>query len=246
MLRSIDNHGLDGFLAEIYVVRHAQASLGAENYDQLSELGYQQSDWLGEYFAAAGLSFDQVYRGDMARHRQTLAGIRNRMPEACSPEQVLTGLNEFDFKALVKAYLFQYPGQTPAKPFQAKDYYRLLKAALQLWSQDQLGNLPDGSCLPESWEQFRQRVMASYQQIQQQIQQQSGGKTLVVSSGGANAMLLAQVLQAPAQTMIELNLQSLNTGINHFYANGQTLRLSRFNHVPHLDIPQRRSQMTYG
>ena len=41
-------------LAELTLVRHGQASFGAANYDQLSDLGMQQSRWLGEYFAAIG------------------------------------------------------------------------------------------------------------------------------------------------------------------------------------------------
>ncbi len=30
-------------MSELYLVRHAQASFGAANYDQLSDLGHQQS-----------------------------------------------------------------------------------------------------------------------------------------------------------------------------------------------------------
>jgi len=35
----------------VYLVRHAQASFGAQDYDRLSELGRQQARWLGGYFA---------------------------------------------------------------------------------------------------------------------------------------------------------------------------------------------------
>ncbi|MFP3608465.1 histidine phosphatase family protein, partial [Paraburkholderia sp. SIMBA_053] len=38
-------------MAELYLVRHGQASLGADDYDQLSDAGEQQGIWLGEYFA---------------------------------------------------------------------------------------------------------------------------------------------------------------------------------------------------
>ena len=36
-------------MKEIFFVRHGQASFGKENYDQLSELGVEQSKKLGEY-----------------------------------------------------------------------------------------------------------------------------------------------------------------------------------------------------
>ena len=41
----------------VYLVRHAQASFGARDYDRLSELGRQQARWLGDYFAGRGLRF---------------------------------------------------------------------------------------------------------------------------------------------------------------------------------------------
>ncbi len=62
-------------MAELFLVRHAQASFGSDNYDQLSELGYQQSAWLGEYFRNRGIAFDELITGTQLRHRQTLDEI---------------------------------------------------------------------------------------------------------------------------------------------------------------------------
>jgi broad specificity phosphatase PhoE len=62
-------------MAKIYLVRHAQASFGLENYDQLSELGMQQSTHIPKHFNAAPQAF---YRGDMQRHAQTLQGEFSR------------------------------------------------------------------------------------------------------------------------------------------------------------------------
>ena len=45
-------------MGTLYLVRHGQASFGAADYDQLSELGRRQSVRLGEYFANKGLTFD--------------------------------------------------------------------------------------------------------------------------------------------------------------------------------------------
>lgn len=42
-------------MSELYLVRHAQASFGAANYDQLSDLGHRQSRWLGEHLKNAML-----------------------------------------------------------------------------------------------------------------------------------------------------------------------------------------------
>ncbi|HAD08992.1 MAG TPA: histidine phosphatase, partial [Porticoccaceae bacterium] len=59
-------------MSEIYFVRHGQASLGAKNYDKLSDLGWQQARWLGEHFRDQDLNFDRIVVGDMRRHRETL------------------------------------------------------------------------------------------------------------------------------------------------------------------------------
>ena len=47
----------------LYLVRHGQASFGAANYDQLSDLGQRQCQRLGKYFRDRGQRFDAVVRG---------------------------------------------------------------------------------------------------------------------------------------------------------------------------------------
>ena len=49
-------------MATVYLIRHGQASFGAENYDKLSELGCRQAHIAGEYFRDYGIQFDAVYR----------------------------------------------------------------------------------------------------------------------------------------------------------------------------------------
>src|SRR5260370_32017244 len=90
-------------MAELYLVRHGQASFGAENYDELSPSGRTQSLWLGEYFAQAKLRFDRVVIGTMQRHRQTADAILTAMggPQVESAQDA--GLNEYDFQALFPA-----------------------------------------------------------------------------------------------------------------------------------------------
>ena len=45
-------------MGSLYLVRHGQASFGADNYDKLSELGHRQCVRLGEYFRHKGVRFD--------------------------------------------------------------------------------------------------------------------------------------------------------------------------------------------
>ena len=62
-------------MGTLYLVRHGQASFGADNYDLLSPLGRQQSVRLGEYFSYKGVHFDAVLTGTLNRQIQTLEGI---------------------------------------------------------------------------------------------------------------------------------------------------------------------------
>ncbi len=49
----------------LYLVRHGQPDFTG-NYDSLTALGMQQSNWLGEHFAARGLQFARVASGTLA------------------------------------------------------------------------------------------------------------------------------------------------------------------------------------
>ena len=83
-------------MAELLLVRHAQASFHAADYDCLSPLGEQQSRWLGEHFAARGITFDAVVTGTLRRHQQTLEGIRHGLaPEQLPPALPVPGLDHW-------------------------------------------------------------------------------------------------------------------------------------------------------
>ncbi len=225
-------------MAELYLVRHGQASFGAANYDKLSELGYQQAVWLGEYFKDRGHRFDSILTGDLVRHRETAEGIAEGMGLSQPLFNPFSGLNEFDFHSLIKVYIAQFPEQELSADSPRADYYKLLKKMMHLWSQGEL----EGE-LPESWADFEDRV----QQVMSMIQQEMHGqKVLAVSSGGAIAMALRQVLKSPSETVIELNLQTKNTAIAHCFFNPKAIRVTGFNHVPHLDTNERSEKITYS
>ena len=62
-------------MGTLYLVRHGQASFGADDYDVLSPRGHQQAVRLGEYWRARGMAFDAVMTGTLRRHTETLDGI---------------------------------------------------------------------------------------------------------------------------------------------------------------------------
>jgi len=93
-------------MGQLILVRHGQASFGAEDYDQLSDLGKRQGQRLGEYWQEASqsperadaLNFDAVLMGSLKRHRQTWEAIAEGAKLQMTPE-IWPGLNEYDSHA---------------------------------------------------------------------------------------------------------------------------------------------------
>src|SRR4029453_6256941 len=115
-------------MAELYLVRHAQASFGTDDYDRLTELGHRQSRWLGEYFAARRTQFDRVLTRTPPRHRETLQGIA----EACKTPaaEIDAGLDEYSAETLVGAYAkAKDVGYAPGHA-DRREHFRLLREVL--------------------------------------------------------------------------------------------------------------------
>lgn len=58
-------------MTTIYLVRHGQASFGAESYDKLSPNGELQAKLLGQYLDKILKEEPYVVAGSMLRHQQT-------------------------------------------------------------------------------------------------------------------------------------------------------------------------------
>jgi broad specificity phosphatase PhoE len=226
------------YMSEIYLVRHAQASFGEGNYDRLSVLGHQQAKWLGEYFEFRNFKFDRIICGDMVRHRETLDGICAAMGTDPESHQADAHWNEFDFEALVAAYLTDHPEDRPGDSALASEFTRLLIKTMLAWAS---GSLEQE--IPETWVQFEQRVRDGL--LVATSQPDRASKTLVVSSGGAIAMAIRQVLAAPSEAMIQMNIQVRNSAYSQLFFNQDNIHLAGFNHVPHLEHPDRGDAVTY-
>ncbi len=223
-------------MSRLLLIRHGQASLGQANYDQLSALGRQQSRWLGEYLAAQDVRPTKLLMGELTRHRETAEALCEGLGQPCE-FKAISAWNEFDFYAILKAYLAQHPQQKLLNP-QPKDFFALLRKAIKLWSDDQL-NGP----IPETWQDFECRVANALSSLQTEAEQPL---TVVVSSGGAIAMALKHILRLDNDAMIDLNLQTRNTALTECHLSPRRIVLSSFNTVPHLDTPDRRQQITFA
>jgi len=223
-------------MSRLLFIRHGQASLGKANYDQLSELGVQQSQWLGEYLADQGIQPDHIIIGELARHRQTADALCTGLDTQKSYE-IVRGWNEFDFHYILKAYLAQYP-EEKVPVSQPKDFFAMLRKGIKAWSENRLNGE-----LPETWAEFEHRVSHALTLIQQQSHHAT---IAVVSSGGAISMALKHILRLDNEALIDLNLQTRNTAVTECFFNDKNIYLTSFNTIPHLDNNARRKHITFA
>jgi broad specificity phosphatase PhoE len=222
-------------MGTLYLVRHGQASFGADDYDELSDLGYRQCVRLGEYFRARGRRFDAVLRGTLKRHVQTLAGIAEGMRWQPEP-LVWPGLNEYDSAAVI-ATVHPQPLAKVDTPEMYRHHFRLLRDGLALWMA--------GRATPAGMPSYPDFV-AGVAGALDHIRREHDGNVLIVSSGGPIATAVGQVLGTSAETTIELNLRIRNSSVTEFAFTPKRHMLVTYNTLPHLDEPEHASWVTYA
>lgn len=217
-------------MAELILVRHGQASFGADDYDKLSELGHRQSRWLGEHFAERGITFDHVVRGTLRRHAETHAAICEGMGAhgMCAED---AGFNEYDSHSLLSAHGGKPDGDD------RRAHFRLLREVLYAWT--------DGTLAGDAHEKFaafHARVNAALAALHAS----KAKRILVVTSGGPISTIVAGVLKAPPSMVVDLNLQTRNAGYSELRSSAKGWSLVSFNNIPHLDRPDRLDAVTYS
>jgi broad specificity phosphatase PhoE len=78
------------------------------------------------------------------------------------------------------------------------------------------------------------------------VRQSHSGNVVVFSSGGPISTAVGHVLGTAAQTTIELNLRMRNSAITELAFTPKRHMLVSFNHLPHLDRPDRAHWVTYS
>lgn len=219
----------------LYLVRHGQASFGADDYDQLSALGQRQSVQLGRYFASKGIRFDAVLTGTLRRHTQTLSGIGEGMDSALSAMH-WPGLNEYDSESLIAA---AHPAPLERTPDvdSYRQHFRLLRTGLTQWMLGQAQ--PKG--MP-GWPTFRQQVV----EVLDHVRQSQCEHVLLVSSGGPIACAVSHVLQTPPEATVELNMRLRNSSVTEFTFSPKRYALQTYNTLNHLDAPEFADWVTHA
>ncbi len=221
-------------MSELYLIRHAQASFGTDDYDKLSELGHKQSHALGRALAAQGVQPDTWIMGDMRRHRETLEGIARGMGLYAIKTEIHSSLNEFDFTGLLNAKYSEHAA--PEKMHtDRKTHFRILQKTMLEWQADDIENPP------ETWTEFEKRI-----EVARKFIMRDGANTvLALSSGGAISQMISAALETPVEQQIRLQLQMKNCAVNRFIYTRKGFYVHGFNETPHI-TQETRHFLTYS
>ncbi|WP_298445180.1 histidine phosphatase family protein [uncultured Ferrimonas sp.] len=214
-------------MSVIALIRHGQASFGAENYDCLSPIGRQQAELLGLDLRDRGLAPVRVFAGTMARQQDT---AKLALAAAGLPLEVETdsGWNEFDHEQVLQVHCPEFADRAAFKALLAQQDNPkrfMLDTSYQAFQRWQSGQY-DGD-YTESWSAFCARVSAALSRAQHIANDKQ--KLWVVSSGGAISAVAQQLLGVDNDRALQLNWHLVNAGVSKILASKDGLRLSSLN-----------------
>lgn len=216
-------------MAEITLIRHGQAQSGAKDeksYDQLSDLGYQQATWLGDYIRQSR-GYDRIISGTMNRQIQTaqslaLEGISHDHDER---------LNELDYFGLAKSLQNSHGVDAP-QGFQAFSLH--LAQLLEAWHKGEMH--PD----LETYVAFRSRIIGALNDATR-----DSNRVLLVTSTGVISTIIAIALDLDMAKKSKMFLNVAHTSLHKFEINQDEVLLTQFGATPHLDSDERIHSKTF-
>lgn len=230
-------------MSKLYFFRHAQASMGAENYDVLSNKGEEQAIRLGNYLVDQKIVFDQIFVGPLVRQKHTLELVKKSYSNSSRIFPNIIQLKELQEHQGMEAmqialpqlyktdpYLKQLADQTTHQPSQFKINRMLsFQYFMSGWVTGKF-NVPE----VRSWSSFMVDVQKALGHILNSIDK---GQTVgVFTSGGTISAITAQALELQNEIKIaELNFSVRNSSISTFFYSQKKFNLLAFNELPHLD-----------
>jgi broad specificity phosphatase PhoE len=226
----------------VYLVRHGQASFGAADYDQLSEMGVTQAKVLGEALRARLPRVDSVITGTMARHWQTADACLKALGVAV-PHQRMAGFNEYDHEEIIVRHIPRYADKglmmqdLAETPDPRRAFQELFTQAVARWVEGR-----HDADYTESWAAFRERSLRALTEL---IQGLGASKTaLVFTSGGPITAICQDLLHIPDAHAFRLNWTLANCGVTKVVYSERGQYLSTLNEHSHFEGAQR-ALLTY-
>ena len=196
-------------MALVYLIRHGQASFGADDYDVLSANGHHQGKVVGEELRRRAVQPDQVWSGSLRRQRETAvaAGFGNVREDP--------RWNEYDHLALVR-------DTAPTTP---REFQLALDGALREW----IGG--------PAWTEFTDGVQAALTDLLADLG--SGGSAVVFTSGGVIAAAAAALLDVPTDAFLKLNRVAVNAAFTKIVSGRSGVSLLSYNDHAHFEGERR-------
>lgn len=199
-------------MTTIYLVRHGQASFGAESYDKLSPNGEVQSKVLGQYLDKILKEEPYVVSGSMQRHQQTARiSLDEYFPEAMI--ETNSAWNEFNHQQVFERYdpSFSNP-ETLKQSFAAignphQFLSEVFGHAVKRWT----GN--EHHDYDESWIEFQNRVDGALKKLCNDLMETQPRYAVVYTSGGVIATLIGSLLGLSVERTFALTWAIANTSI---------------------------------
>lgn len=235
-------------MSELILVRHGQASFGAESYDKLSDKGIEQVKILSQHWQALGERFDCIYSGTLLRQRETAHELLSLVDGEPTESVQLPGFNEYNGDPLIRAHLRDMreagdlSGPT-AWPIQdERVFQKIFEQATARWIADDLDPRDDIADF-ERWGDFKARVYAALDEVM--ARHGTGSRVVISTSGGVIAMALQRVLNFPDDQVIATNWMVRNSAVSRIIYGRGKLSLTQFNNLAHLETPEKQQLITF-
>lgn len=235
-------------MSELLVVRHGQASLFADDYDQLSSRGEAQAVALGQHWARLGRVPSEVVSGPARRQRETARIAAEAALAAGSAPwplpTIVEAFDEHDSATMIKAALPRLASlddttaklaaaMQAARELDAKSraFQRLFEHVMNLW----LGGELEGDVW-ESHAAFDHRVRTAFDTLVSAAG--SSRRVALFTSAGPIAIMLQRALEAPVAVAFRTAWLVRNASLTTFrFASDRPVTLEAFNVLEHLPDP---------
>ncbi len=230
-------------MTQLWLVRHAQASIDAEDYDCLSVHGREQARLLGINMRARGFAPALACSGSLTRQRDTLSLALREMAEP--PVSIVDAVwDVIAAVALMRAHAPEHETIAALRRALAADesperaFLRMFSHALARWQDGDFEHE-----YHETWSDFRARVARALAAKVARMQS-TGGDAVVLTSAGVIATACAITMDLPDAGVFPLTLGLANAGITRLALEGEALRVTTLNDFGWLES-QDPSAVTY-